>query len=235
MAGVKTIAERGALRTTVGVILFERADPVKKISLRNYIDKKRVFFALKRVADVAVSLFLMITVLSWLVPLIAILIKLDSRGPVFFRQKRVGKAGRGFMCIKFRTMVMNKDADLRQAELNDRRITRLGKFLRDSNIDELPQLFNVLEGSMSLVGPRPHMYADCARFSSVIPGYKFRNLVRPGITGLAQVKGYHGPTCTTECITERFRWDAAYIRHASARMDMSILFNTIRRALKSIF
>lgn len=193
-----------------------------------------MFFAFKRAIDILVSLVLIITVLSWLIPIVAILIKLDSRGPIFFRQKRVGMGGKGFFCLKLRTMVKNREADLRQAEVNDTRITRLGKFLRDSNIDELPQLFNVLGGSMSLVGPRPHMYADCARFSSIIPGYKFRNLVRPGITGLAQVEGYHGPTCTVDCVTQRFKLDAEYVRKASIRMDIYILFNTIARQVRSL-
>lgn len=234
MQGVKTLSERASIKTTVGVIFFERNETVRKAKHRDHIDKKRSFFALKRAIDIAVSLTLIIAVLSWLIPIVAILIKLDSRGPIFFRQKRVGLGGRGFFCLKLRTMVQNREADLRQAEINDVRITRLGKFLRDSNIDELPQLFNVLAGKMSLVGPRPHMYSDCARFSSIIPGYKFRNLVRPGITGLAQVEGYHGPTCTLECVTERFRLDADYVRKASIKMDIYILFNTIARQVKAL-
>src|SRR5215831_8033011 len=186
-----------------------------KIALRRYIDSKKIYFISKRIFDILLSLISIIVVMSWLLPVVALLIKYSSKGPVIFRQKRVGRGGRSFYCYKFRTMVLNKEADTKQATENDGRITRIGKFLRKSNLDEFPQFFNVLAGNMSIVGPRPHMHADCSRFSNIIPGYKFRNLVKPGITGMAQVKGYHGRVITTECIFRRYQWDAFYIRNAS--------------------
>jgi len=200
-------------------------------SARSFIDNKYSFFASKRLADVSISLLFVLFVLSWLAPVLAILICLDSRGPAFFKQKRVGRGGRSFYCLKFRTMYVNKDCHVRHAERNDGRITRIGRILRKSNIDEFPQFINVLKGDMSLVGPRPHMHADCTRFSQVVNGYKFRNMVKPGITGLAQVKGYHGPALTYESIFRRFQWDAFYVRNASLWLDFRILRKTITQRL----
>lgn len=156
----------------------------------------------------------------------ALLIKTGSRGPVFFRQKRVGKNGKLFSCLKFRTMYVNEHADEIPALENDERITRTGRFLRFTNLDELPQFINVLVGDMSIVGPRPHMVADCIRFSFVVPSYQFRNLVRPGITGLAQVNGCHGITPDYDSILLRYYWDAQYIRKADFWMDLKIIART---------
>ncbi len=139
------------------------------------------------------------------------------------------------MCIKFRTMVLNAEADEIQANENDPRVTRIGRFLRKTNIDELPQFFNVLVGDMSVVGPRPHMLADCIRFSFVISSYQFRNLVRPGITGLAQVNGYHGPTTDYESIVIRYFWDAQYVRKAGLWLDMRIIAITISQGIRNLF
>lgn len=194
-----------------------------EISLRQYVEGKGIYFASKRVFDIVVSAMVILLILSWLTPLLAILIKLSSRGPLFFVQKRVGRFGRSFPCIKFRTMVVNSEADRLQASLDDRRITGIGKFLRKSNIDELPQFFNVIRGQMSIVGPRPHMHADCRRFSMLIPQYKFRTLVKPGITGLSQIKGYHGTVVSTECIFRRYQWDAIYVRNAGFWGDLRIV------------
>jgi putative colanic acid biosynthesis UDP-glucose lipid carrier transferase len=124
-------------------------------------------------------------------------------------------------------MRKNDIADEKQAEENDERITRVGRFLRKTNLDEFPQFLNVFIGDMSLVGPRPHMITDCVRFSFVIPAYNFRTLVRPGITGLAQVKGYHGQTPDYESIFTRYHWDAEYIRNVSFLLDLKILSLTI--------
>jgi putative colanic acid biosynthesis UDP-glucose lipid carrier transferase len=124
-------------------------------------------------------------------------------------------------------MHVNRECHSRTSVKNDHRITRLGRFLRRTNIDEFPQFLNVLKGEMSVIGPRPHMHADCSRFSQVVFGYKFRNLVKPGITGLAQVKGYHGPAITYESIFRRFQWDAFYVRNASFWLDLRILKQTI--------
>ena len=131
-------------------------------------------------------------------------------------------------------MIENDEADEKPAEQNDYRITRAGKFLRQTNIDELPQFLNILSGNMSLVGPRPHMLSDCIRFSFVISSYKFRNLVKPGITGLAQTKGHIGPARDYESIMKRYYWDAVYIRKASFWLDMKIIGKTITRSFKNL-
>lgn len=198
----------------------------KTVRHRTIIDRKKKFFTGKRIVDIGFSILFIGIVLSWLVPLVALIIWLDSRGPIFFLQKRVGRGGRSFTCIKFRTMIVNPEADTRQATENDDRITRAGRFLRDTNIDEFPQFINVLLGDMSVVGPRPHMHADCTRFGQLIPRYKFRNLVKPGITGLAQVKGYHGHAAGYENIFRRYQWDIYYIQHVGWQMDAAILFQT---------
>src|SRR5215831_10094132 len=183
-------------------------------NLRSFIVEKLSYFFLKRIFDIVISSLVIVLFLSWFLPLAAILIKLDSPGPVFFIQRRVGRWGRSFNCFKFRTMVVNDYANVKQAAEDDSRITRIGSFLRKTNLDEFPQFFNVLFGQMSLVGPRPHMHADCNKFSSVVTGYKLRNLVKPGITGLAQVKGFRGPTHDFESIFHRYQFDCFYVRNA---------------------
>lgn len=208
---------------------------VDEVPFRSYIDGKASFFLLKRVSDIIFSLAVIIFLLSWIIPLMAILIKLNSRGPVFFLQRRVGRGLRSFRCIKFRTMVLNCDADKCSASGNDRRVTSMGKFLRKTSLDELPQFINVLLGDMSIVGPRPHMFADCNRFSEYIQDYKFRNLVRPGITGLAQVKGFRGPAEDSYNIVTRFYYDSVYIQKMNFRLDMKILLNTIFQVFTIIF
>lgn len=204
----------------------------KSLSCRNYVDNKAFYFLVKRLTDITLSAFFIVTLLSWLVPLIALLLKLGSKGPVFFLQKRVGQYGRSFTCYKFRTMVLNEEAHQKQAEENDRRITRAGKWLRKTNIDELPQLFNVLLGQMSIVGPRPHMHADCRQFAQMIPRYKLRNLVKPGITGMAQVNGYHGPARDYEAIYLRYQWDIFYVRNASTWLDIKIMIRTLVQRIR---
>jgi putative colanic acid biosynthesis UDP-glucose lipid carrier transferase len=200
----------------------------QELPLRTYIDDKKSYFFFKRVFDIVVSSLFIVFVLSWFLPILALLIKLDSKGPVFFFQKRTGRGGKTFICYKLRTMILNREADIWPALENDSRITRVGRVLRKYNFDELPQFFNSLLGSMSIVGPRPHMTVDCNRFSSEVPGYKFRNLVKPGITGLAQVKGFHGPAMDTRDISLRYGWDAFYIRNAFFLLDIRIIRRTIR-------
>jgi putative colanic acid biosysnthesis UDP-glucose lipid carrier transferase len=206
-----------------------RKRPVREPSLplRTFVDSKRTYFFCKRVFDVLFSSLVILLILSWMLPVMALLIKMDSRGPVFFFQKRTGKGGKLFTCYKLRTMIVNREADLLAALKNDRRITRVGRFLRDYNLDELPQFFNVLLGAMSIVGPRPHMIVDCNKFSCVVPRYKMRNLIRPGITGLAQVKGFHGPAMDVGNIFLRYGWDAFYVRHAGFLLDIRIIRQTI--------
>src|SRR5471030_3079658 len=152
----------------------------RQARLRDHIDKKRAYLLVKRSFDIVGSLFVVLFILSWMVPLVFLLMRMDSPGPVFFLQRRIGRGGRSFWCYKFRTMVLNGEQDERPATENDERVTRLGRILRRSNLDEFPQFINVLFDSMSIVGPRPHMYADCNRFASLLPQYKFRNMVRPG-------------------------------------------------------
>lgn len=189
---------------------------------------------MKRSFDIVFSVLVILFVMSWLLPLTALLIKLDSRGPVFFRQQRIGRNGKLFLCIKFRTMAVNDEADERPAELNDERITRLGRALRSANIDEFPQFFNVLCGHMSVIGPRPHMITDCIRFSFIISSYSYRNLVRPGITGWAQVNGHHGPTLDYESVIIRYYWDALYVAKVNAGLDAQIMLRTFYRVARTI-
>jgi putative colanic acid biosynthesis UDP-glucose lipid carrier transferase len=220
---------------SIGISTTVEVSRRKSIPLRHYIDNKKLYFVCKRLFDVAVSIIFIICILSWMLPVLAVLIRLNSRGPVFFKQRRVGRGGRSFTCYKFRTMVVNKLADIQQAKANDERVTRIGKYLRRSNIDEFPQVFNVLLGSMSIVGPRPHMYADCLRFSSIVPGYKLRNFVKPGITGLSQVKGYHGRVTSYECIFKRYQWDVFYVRNCNFLLDLSIVTKTALQRFLYIF
>ena len=198
----------------------------EKVSLRHYVDEKPGYFFFKRLFDITFSLIVTIGILSWLIPVVGILIMLDSKGGVFFIQRRVGKGGKIFSCLKFRTMVSNPEANNEQAQKNDQRITGLGRFLRFTNIDEFPQFFNVLQGNMSVVGPRPHMITDCNQFAKVVSGYKFRNMVKPGITGLSQVKGYRGPAKEFATIFRRFEYDAFYVRNASFGLDFRIIRQT---------
>lgn len=204
------------------------------IALRSYVVEKRNYFLFKRLFDIVLSLAVIIFFLSWMLPIIALLIKLDSSGPVFFIQRRVGRWGKSFNCLKFRTMVVNEQANTRQATENDTRITRVGNFLRHSNLDEFPQFFNVLLGQMSVVGPRPHMHTDCNKFSSVIANYKFRSMVKPGITGLAQVKGFRGPTKNFESIFHRYQFDAFYVRNANFWLDMRIVRKTAGQTIRTL-
>lgn len=213
-------------------ILSHRLTLVRPVSrLRDQIDRKRAYLICKRFFDILFSLAFIVCVLSWLLPVLSLLIKLTSKGPVFFLQKRIGRGGKSFTCYKLRTMVVNPDADILQASENDCRVTALGWFLRESNMDEFPQFLNVLKGDMSMIGPRPHMFADCKKFSALLPGYKFRNMVKPGLTGLAQIKGYHGPTTTRNCILLRYHWDNYYIRHIGFLLDCKIILYTIVQRL----
>jgi putative colanic acid biosynthesis UDP-glucose lipid carrier transferase len=187
------------------------------------------FFLAKRIFDLTVAVLVIAGVLSWLLPLLALLIKLDSTGPAFFVQKRVGRKGKLFLCYKLRTMRINDLADVRPATGNDGRITRLGKWLRRTHLDELPQFLNVAAGSMSIVGPRPYMPADCRRFGGLVPDADFRHRMKPGITGMAQANGLHGRDCKDrDVIVERYQWDAYYVRYAGFRMDMRILGRTMQ-------
>lgn len=187
--------------------------------------------AVKRLIDVTVSLIVMILVLSWFLPLISLLIKLTSKGPVFFIQARSGKDNQTFNCIKFRSMYVNEDAHSQQAVANDPRITLPGKFLRKFSLDELPQFFNVLVGDMSVIGPRPHMTYHTESYSQVVNVYMDRLDVKPGITGLAQVMGYRGEIKNTAMIANRVKLDIFYIKKWSMKLDLVIALKTIKLVL----
>jgi lipopolysaccharide/colanic/teichoic acid biosynthesis glycosyltransferase len=208
-------------------------DPIPNGNISSFVASRKNYLIFKRGFDIVFSVIMILLVMSWLFPLIIIFIKTTSKGPVFFRQRRIGRGGSIFYCIKFRTMVLNDEADERQARENDERITAAGKFLRITNLDELPQFFNVLSGDMSVIGPRPHMISDCIRFSFIISSWSLRNLVRPGITGWAQVNGHHGPATDYQSVIERYYWDAKYISEINAKLDGMIILKTIQRVLKN--
>ncbi len=186
----------------------------------------------KRVLDVVIGSALLIA-LAIPMLLIAIAVKVTSRGPIIFRQNRYGQDGREIRVWKFRSMkVTENGGKIVQATLNDPRITRLGAFLRRTSLDELPQLINVIMGSMSLVGPRPHATAHNEQYRKLIPGYMLRHKVKPGITGLAQVNGWRGETDTDEKMQKRVEFDHKYIREWSPWLDIKILFQTVFTVLK---
>jgi putative colanic acid biosynthesis UDP-glucose lipid carrier transferase len=187
---------------------------------------------IKRGFDILFSIIIIVTVLSWLMPIIAIFIWIDSRGPIFFFQKRNKRNGELFTCIKFRSMVVNADADILPARRNDKRITSVGHFLRDHYIDELPQFFNVLMGDMSVIGPRPHMVNDNLKYRKQIDHYERRHKGKPGITGLAQVLGYVGATENIQEIKDRIGLDIFYLRHWSIKLDMKIIWRTILKPFR---
>jgi len=161
-----------------------------------------------------------------------ILIKLSSSGPIIFKQTRTGIYGKNFDCYKFRSMKMNENANDKQAEKDDPRTTKIGQFLRRSNLDEIPQFYNVLIGDMSVVGPRPHMLMHTELYSSFIGEYMVRHLIKPGITGWAQINGYRGETKTTEQMESRVRCDVWYLENWSFFLDLKIILITILKMFK---
>jgi Undecaprenyl-phosphate glucose phosphotransferase len=181
----------------------------------------------KRIFDILFSIAVIVSLLSWLLPILAISIKLDSRGPVFFRQKRTGRDNRTFWCYKLRTMKVNQDSDSKQATRNDDRITRTGRFLRNTSLDELPQFFNVLLGDMSVVGPRPHMLKHTTEFNAEVDRFMERHKIMPGITGLAQSKGYRGETDDFEKLKNRVKFDLFYVNNWSFMLDLKIIYDTL--------
>jgi putative colanic acid biosynthesis UDP-glucose lipid carrier transferase len=203
-------------------ILSLRPEPLEDVS--NSV-KKRLF-------DIVFSLSVLIFLLSWLVPILALLIKLSSRGPVFFVQWRSGKDNKKFRCYKFRTLSINADAHIRQVTKYDSRITPLGRFMRKTNLDELPQFFNVLEGHMSVVGPRPHMLLHTEKFSKIMEEYMVRHFVKPGVTGWAQVQGFRGEIREEEQLRKRIEHDIWYMENWSLWQDVKITWLTIFNTFK---
>ena len=203
-------------------IVHIRQEPLQ--SLKSRI-KKRIF-------DLLVSTFVIVFILSWLYPLIGILIKFASNGPILFKQLRTGKENENFMCLKFRSMHVNDKSNQVQATKNDVRIHRFGNFLRKSSIDELPQFLNVFLGTMSVAGPRPHMVSHTVAYSGVINKYMVRHFIKPGITGWAQIKGYRGETENSDLMEKRIEHDLWYIENWSLLLDMKIVYKTIINAIK---
>ena len=188
--------------------------------------------ALKRCFDVLFSLCILLTVFPILYVVVGVLIKLSSPGPILFRQKRTGLYGQDFECYKFRTMRVNAEADTLQAVKNDPRKTKIGDFLRRTNLDEFPQFVNVLKGDMSVVGPRPHMLKHTEQYSALIDKYMVRHLVKPGVTGWAQVTGYRGETKTLEQMEGRVKRDVWYIENWSFLLDLKIIVVTVINMFK---
>ena len=211
---------------------FEYYDYIPVISLRNILLDENLNKIIKRVFDILFSTFVIIGILSWLTPILAILIKRESKGPLFFIQKRNGLNYKEFDCYKFRSMELNEIAHLNQVSKNDVRITKIGKFMRKTSIDELPQFFNVLLGEMSVVGPRPHMVSHTEMYALKIDKFMVRHFIKPGITGLAQTKGYRGEVESDNDIINRVKYDIFYMENWSILLDIKIIFNTIFNTLK---
>jgi len=211
---------------------YEYYDYLPILSLRNIPLEDSVNLVIKRGFDIVFSLAVIVFILSWLTPLIAILIKLESKGPVFFKQSRNGFNYKEFDCYKFRSMTPNKDAHLYQATRNDQRVTKIGKFIRKTSIDELPQFFNVLFGDMSVVGPRPHMVSHTNMYAKKIDKFMVRHFVKPGITGLAQISGFRGEVETDKDIIGRVKYDIFYIENWSLLLDIKIILQTAINAIK---
>ena len=203
-------------------ILSIRKEPLQKVMSRFR----------KRALDIAVSLGVAIFILSWLVPLLGVIIYLQSPGPIFFVQKRSGLNNTPFSCFKFRSMTVNQESDSKQATKNDARVTRIGRFMRKTSLDEFPQFLNVLLGQMSLVGPRPHMLRHTEQFSAQADQYMIRQFLKPGITGWAQVNGYRGEVTELRHIKKRVQYDLWYLENWSLGLDLKIIFLTVYNVFK---
>lgn len=211
---------------------YEYYDYIPILSLRTIPLQESVNKLFKRFFDILFASFIIIFILSWLTPILAILIKLESKGPVFFKQSRNGFNYKEFDCYKFRSMMPNKDAHIYQVTKGDQRITNIGAFLRKTSIDELPQFFNVLFGDMSVVGPRPHMVSHTNMYAQRIDKFMVRHFVKPGITGLAQVSGYRGEVETDKDIINRVKYDIFYVENWSLLIDIKIIVQTFINVLK---
>ena len=212
-------------------LLVESFGHIPIISVRPEPQESMLNRFFKRAFDTLFALFIIVFVISWLLPILAILIKLESKGPVFFKQLRSGRNNKPFTCYKFRSMKVNIDADKLQASPMDHRITKIGAFMRRTSIDELPQFFNVLIGNMSTVGPRPHMLSHTKQYAQLIDRYMVRHFLKPGITGWAQVNGLRGET-NTESMQKRVELDVWYLENWSFLLDLKIIFLTIWNSVK---
>ncbi|MDR1161895.1 MAG: undecaprenyl-phosphate glucose phosphotransferase [Tannerellaceae bacterium] len=219
-------------RNVKKTLVMEVMESIPLLSVRKEPLQSAFNRAIKRSFDIVFSFFILIAVYPILYIVLGALIKITSPGPVLFKQKRTGLYGRDFECYKFRTMKVNSDADTLQAAKDDPRKTRLGDFLRKTNLDEFPQFINVLKGDMSVVGPRPHMLKHTEQYSALIDKYMIRHLVKPGVTGWAQVTGYRGETKTLEQMEGRVKRDVWYIENWSFVLDLKIIVVTILNMFK---
>lgn len=199
----------------------------REIALDDFVNS-----SIKRAFDIVFSFMVILGVLSWLMPLMALLIKWESKGPVLFKQKRSGINNEDFECFKFRSMTVNTSSNSKQATKGDARITKIGAFIRKTSIDELPQFFNVFLGDMSVVGPRPHMVKHTMEFSNIVDRYMLRHYVKPGITGLAQTMGFRGETKTKHEIKGRITLDRFYIENWNFFLDLKIIYKTVVNGTK---
>ncbi|HEV7350871.1 undecaprenyl-phosphate glucose phosphotransferase [Telluribacter sp.] len=213
-------------------VQLDQLNDLPILTLRNEPLQSVVNQFTKRAFDIAFSLFVLIFILSWLVPLLGILIYLESPGPIFFSQLRSGKDNKPFWCYKFRSMRINKETEAVQATKNDSRVTRTGKFIRRTSLDEFPQFLNVLKGEMSIVGPRPHMLKHNEDFQALEEHYMIRHYLKPGITGWAQVNGYRGEITELKHIKKRVEYDLWYLEHWSITLDLYIIFLTVYNVFK---
>ena len=182
---------------------------------------------MKRVFDIIVSFFVIIFILSWLIPLLGLFIYFESKGPVFFKQWRMGKNNEPFYCLKFRSMKPNKDSDIKQATRKDPRVTRVGEFIRKTSLDEFPQFINVFKGEMSLVGPRPHPASLNDKYKHKVDEFTIRQFMKPGITGWAQINGCRGETKDVEMMAKRIEYDLFYMEKWTFWFDIKIIFLTV--------
>jgi len=187
---------------------------------------------LKRIFDIVISSFVIIFILSWLIPVFGVIIKLQSRGPILFVQSRNGQNGLPFKCYKFRSMIVNKNSDKVFADHNDKRLTKFGKFIRISALDELPQFINVLLGDMSVIGPRPHPILLNKKYESKIQKFNKRHQFKPGITGLAQISGFRGKVKNLNEMSGRVKFDRYYFKNWSFWFDLKIFFNTMFKMIR---
>jgi len=202
------------------------------VSLRNIPLDILANQIIKRIFDIVFSTIILVCFLSWLIPILAILIKMESKGPVFFKQRRNGLNYHEFDCYKFRSMTLNEIADLEQVSKNDPRITKIGRFIRKTSIDELPQFFNVFIGDMSVVGPRPHMVSHTEMYAKRVDKFMVRHFIKPGITGLAQTNGYRGEVESETDIINRVKYDIFYLENWSLLLDCKIVVLTVLNAIK---
>jgi putative colanic acid biosysnthesis UDP-glucose lipid carrier transferase len=207
--------------------ILEYYDYIPVIALRNIRLDENLFKTLKRTFDIVFSIVIIVGVLSWVLPILGVLIKLESKGPILLRQKRNGLNNKEFNCYKFRSMETNNETHLNQVSKNDPRVTKIGKIIRKTSIDELPQFYNVLIGDMSVVGPRPHIVSYNEEYALIVNKFMVRHFIKPGITGLAQTKGFRGEIESDYDIINRVKYDIFYIENWSILLDIKIILTTI--------